>query len=105
VDLVLQHHEFVSQFLYQYGVEEIPVLPETDRPVEELFEDSNVWGMSLPERKTLYDAWYMIASDSIRQSQVEDFENLRRKHTEALKQFQEIQDQVNTLALLQAVGQ
>lgn len=93
-DLFQQYQEFVPQFLYQYGVEEVPTIPETNRSLEELSMDSNVWRMSFSERRALYDAWYMTASNSIRESQVEDFEDLRRKHTTALKKFQEIQDQV-----------
>lgn len=93
-DLIARHRDFVSQYLYQYGVDEIPAIPETNRPVEALLEDTNVWGMSVPEREALYNVWYMAASEAIRQSQVDDFENLHHKHTKALKRFQEMQDQV-----------
>lgn len=100
----MEHHVFVSEFLYQYGVEEIPTIPETNRPVEELLRDSNVWNMSVPEREALYNVWYMAASEAIRQSQVEDFESLRRKHADALKKFQEIQDQVTSCSASAYIG-
>ncbi|CAE6473604.1 unnamed protein product [Rhizoctonia solani] len=105
-DIVLKHREFVTQYLYQHGIEEIPSIPETKRPVEELINDSRVWEMSVSEREALYNTWYMIASDSIRESQVEDFERLQRNHADALKKYQEIQDQnrVNILQKAHIVG-
>ncbi|KAF8696564.1 P-loop containing nucleoside triphosphate hydrolase protein, partial [Rhizoctonia solani] len=105
-DIVSKHQEFVSQYLYQHGIEEIPPIPETDRPVEELINDSQVWKMSVSERQTLYNTWYMVASDFIRESQVEHFESLRRNHANALKRYQEIQDQsrVNILQKAHIVG-
>lgn len=81
--------------MYQHGLDAVPTIPQLNRPLESLLEDPNVWKMSLSERASLYDTWYMAASELIRQTQVEDFENLRRKHTEALKKYQEIQDQVS----------
>jgi hypothetical protein len=80
--------------MHEHGLEDIPKIPQTDRPLETLLTDHDVWNMSLSERAALYDMWYMAASEAIRQSQVDDFENLRHKHTEALRKFQEIQDQV-----------
>ncbi|KAG8742681.1 hypothetical protein FRC10_001037 [Ceratobasidium sp. 414] len=93
VELQQQHYQFVLNFMHQYGLEEIPEIPQTTRPIESLLADPSVWNMSVSERATLYDVWYMAASEAIRQSQVDDFEILRRKHTEALHKFQEIQDQ------------
>ncbi|KAG9092170.1 hypothetical protein FS749_015949 [Ceratobasidium sp. UAMH 11750] len=99
-ELQQQHYQFVQEFLYQHGLEEIPEIPQTTRPIESLLDDPLVWNMSVSERATLYDVWYMAASEAIRQSQVDDFESLRRKHTEALQKFQEIQDQ-NRVTILQ----
>ncbi|KEP50889.1 NFX1-type zinc finger protein [Rhizoctonia solani 123E] len=105
-DIVVKHREFVIQFLYQHGIEATPSIPETDRPVEELISNPRVWEMSLKEREALYNTWYMVASDSIRESQVEDFERLQRIHAVALKKYQEIQDQnrVNLLRKAHIVG-
>ncbi|CAE6460674.1 unnamed protein product [Rhizoctonia solani] len=105
-DIVVNHREFVIQFLYQHGIETTPSIPETDRPVEELINDPRVWEMSLKEREALYNTWYMVTSDSIRESQVEDFERLQRNHAAALKKYQEIQDQnrVNLLRKAHIVG-
>lgn len=99
-DIVVKHREFVAQYLYQHGIEEVPSIPETNRPTEELINDSRVWEMSLSEREALYNKWYMIASDSIRESQVDDFERLQRNHADALKVYQEIQDQVSRIVVL-----
>ncbi|QRV96757.1 Zinc finger, NF-X1-type [Ceratobasidium sp. AG-Ba] len=102
LNLQQQHHDFVWRFLQEHGLENIPEIPQTNRPIDVLFADHNVWAMSLTERSTLYDAWYMAASESIRQSQVDDFESLRRTHAEALRKFQEIQDQNRVTILRQA---
>ncbi|KAJ1302896.1 hypothetical protein OPQ81_003195 [Rhizoctonia solani] len=105
-DIIVKHREFVSQFLYQHGIEETPTIPKTNRPIEELIDNPRVWEMSLSEREALYNSWYMVASDSIRESQVEDFERLQRNHASALKKYQEIQDQnrVNILQKAHIVG-
>ncbi|CAE6502582.1 unnamed protein product [Rhizoctonia solani] len=105
-DIVVKHREFVIQFLYQHGIEATPSIPETDRPVEELISNPRVWEMSLKEREALYNTWYMVTSDSIRESQVEEFERLQRIHAVALKKYQEIQDQnrVNLLRKAHIVG-
>ncbi|KAJ1300335.1 hypothetical protein OPQ81_005156 [Rhizoctonia solani] len=105
-DIIVKHREFVSQFLYQHGIEETPTIPKTNRPIEELIDNPRVWEMSLSEREALYNTWYMVASDSIRESQVEDFERLQRNHASALKKYQEIQDQnrVNILQKAHIVG-
>ncbi|KAG8790256.1 hypothetical protein FRC12_012372 [Ceratobasidium sp. 428] len=102
VDLRQQHTQFIQEYLYQHGVEEAPIIPQTTRPIEILLTDPSVWTMSLSERAALYDTWYMTASEAIRQSQVDDFENLRRQHTEALHKFQEIQDQNRVTILKRA---
>ncbi|CAE7233886.1 unnamed protein product [Rhizoctonia solani] len=105
-DIIAKHREFVGEFLYQYGIEVTPSIPETNRPVEELIDKPQVWDMSLKEREALYNRWYMVASDSIRESQVEEFERLQRNHAAALKKYQEIQDQnrVNLLRKAHIVG-
>ncbi|KAG8703866.1 hypothetical protein FRC09_003894, partial [Ceratobasidium sp. 395] len=102
VDLRQQHTQFVQDYLYQHGLEEVPIIPQTTRPIETLLADPSVWRMSLSERGALYDTWYMAASEAIRQSQVDDFENLRRQHAEALHKFQEIQDQNRVTILKRA---
>ncbi|KAG9124064.1 hypothetical protein FRC07_013002, partial [Ceratobasidium sp. 392] len=102
VDIRRQHHQFVQEFLNQYGLEEIPDIPQTTRPIENLLADPSVWNMSMSERATLYDTWYMAASEAIRQTQVDDFESLRRQHTDALQKFQEIQDQNRVTILKRA---
>ncbi|KAF8599525.1 P-loop containing nucleoside triphosphate hydrolase protein, partial [Ceratobasidium sp. AG-I] len=104
--LVDQHRAFVAEFMFQQGVGRIPTIPETNRALDELLADPNVWNMSLIERKTLHDVWYTAASQSIRQTQVEDFENLRQKHKDARRNFEEIKEQgkVNILRRTHIIG-
>ncbi|KAF8748917.1 P-loop containing nucleoside triphosphate hydrolase protein [Rhizoctonia solani] len=92
--LAAQHQAFLLDFLSQHGLHQVPAIPRTARPLEALKEDPMVWSMSLTERNTLYDIWYATASESIRESQIEDFENLRKKHAAARQSFEEIKEQV-----------
>ncbi|KAG8720713.1 hypothetical protein FRC09_009099 [Ceratobasidium sp. 395] len=102
----MQHQVFLANFLSQHGVYQIPPVPHTTRPLEALKDDPMVWEMSLSERSTLYDTWYITASQSIRESQIEDFENLRRKHAAAKQSFEEIKEQgkVNVLRRSHIIG-
>jgi hypothetical protein len=84
----------VADFMFQHGLDAVPSIPTTTRPLDDLKGDADVWNMSRSERATLYDNWYMAASESIRETQVEDFENLRRKHSDALRNWEEIKEQV-----------
>ncbi|KAJ1300333.1 hypothetical protein OPQ81_005154 [Rhizoctonia solani] len=104
--LVAQHQTFLNNFLSQHGVYEIPPVPRTTRPLEVLKEEPMVWSMSLSERNTLYDTWYITASESIRESQIEDFENVRKKHAAAKQSFEEIKEQgkVNILRRSHIIG-
>ncbi|KDN37126.1 hypothetical protein RSAG8_10335, partial [Rhizoctonia solani AG-8 WAC10335] len=101
-----QHQAFLREFLSQHGTHQIPPIPHTIRSLEALKEDPMVWSMSLSERNTLYDTWYATASESIRESQIEDFENVRKKHAAAKKSFEEIKEQgkVNILRRSHIIG-
>lgn len=94
---LIRRREFVTHFLSRHGFNAVPAIPQTNRPLESLLEDPNVWNMSLLERESLYDTWYMAASELIRQTQVEDFEKSKKTHDDALKKFQELKDQVNPI--------
>ncbi|CAE6419735.1 unnamed protein product [Rhizoctonia solani] len=104
--LAAQHQAFLLDFLSQHGLHQVPAIPQTARPLEALKEDPMVWSMSLTERNTLYDIWYATASESIRESQIEDFENLRKKHAAARQSFEEIKEQgkVNILRRSHIIG-
>jgi hypothetical protein len=92
---VAQHQAFLLEFLSEHGIYQIPSIPLSTRPLEMLKQDSAVWNMSVAERTTLHDTWSATASESIRQSQIEDFENLRKKHAGARQSFEEIKEQVS----------
>lgn len=87
----------MAHFLSQHGFNAVPAIPQTNRPLESLLKDPDVWNMSLSERASLYDTWYMSASKLIRQAQVEDFEKSKKKYDDALKRYQELKDQVNPI--------
>ncbi|CUA71425.1 NFX1-type zinc finger-containing protein 1 [Mus musculus] [Rhizoctonia solani] len=105
-DLAAQHQTFLLDFLSQHGIHQIPPIPRTTRPLETLKDDGMVWSMSLSERKTLYDTWYIMASESIHEAQIEDFDNVRKKHAAAKQSFEEIKEQgkVNILRRSHIIG-
>ncbi|KAH7335672.1 hypothetical protein B0J17DRAFT_667287 [Rhizoctonia solani] len=104
--LAARHQAFIRNFLTQHGVHQVPPIPLTSRPLDALKDDPMVWSMSLTERKTLYDTWYVTASESIRDAQIEDFENVRKKHAAARQSFEEIKEQgkVNILRRCHIIG-
>ncbi|CAE6531432.1 unnamed protein product [Rhizoctonia solani] len=104
--IVAEHQAFLRNFLSQHGIHQIPPIPHATRSLEALKEDPMVWSMSLSERNTLHDTWCTTASESIRESQIEDFENVRRKHAAAKQSFEEIKEQgkVNILRRSHIIG-
>ncbi|KAF8598648.1 hypothetical protein BDV93DRAFT_593819 [Ceratobasidium sp. AG-I] len=89
-----QRRRFLAKFFLQQGVRTIPNIPETTRALDNLRVDPNVWNMSQSERRALYDIWRVAAGESIRETQVGEFENLRQKHEHARRRFDEIKEQV-----------
>lgn len=92
--LEVQHQEFLFEYMYQHGLDSIPSISLTTRPIDQLKADPQLWRMSLIERDALYDTWYTAASESIRRVQLEYFKELRERHATARTNFQEAKDQV-----------
>ncbi|CAE6473587.1 unnamed protein product [Rhizoctonia solani] len=101
-DPISKHREKVYQHVRRHGLVTIPPIPTTKRLPRELQSDSKVWNMSLCERKVLYDMWYMPATESIREKQLERFKALRRKHSLALYMFNEAKEEYKAKLLREA---
>ncbi|KAH7335671.1 hypothetical protein B0J17DRAFT_769501 [Rhizoctonia solani] len=101
-DHVSKHQAFVYQHIRQHGLHAIPPIPTTNRLPRELQSDPRVWCMSITERRRLYDAWYMPASELIRQQQLNEFKSLRRRHSLALFAFNEAKEEYKAKLLREA---
>jgi hypothetical protein len=99
-------------FFTAYGDGEIPPVPYSDRPLDVLLESGNMWSFSFAERERLHLYWTQAVRNNSHHSQLEviylclltrtcwltkcfkDFEDLRRKHEEALKVYNEGKNEV-----------
>ncbi|KDQ57638.1 hypothetical protein JAAARDRAFT_270513 [Jaapia argillacea MUCL 33604] len=93
-------------FFAQFGYDGIPILSTTDKPLEALLEQDDVWSMSVAERGRLNTYWIEVFRINAYQTQTEDFERLRRKHAEALRQYNEGRDEArrNILQSVDIIG-
>jgi hypothetical protein len=86
----------LGQFMAQNGLTKLPALPITDRPLEELQEDSLVWKMSKPERKRLSLFWTEEAQTQFLEEKRNSFAALKEKYETAREAYEECQAQVNS---------
>ena len=82
------------EFFLAHGCDDIPVISTSDRHLEHLLEFGDIWDMSLAERCRLHEFWTLMVRNNLHQNQLEDFERLRRKHSERLKTFNEGKSEV-----------
>ncbi|KAF5338167.1 hypothetical protein D9758_014721 [Tetrapyrgos nigripes] len=76
---------------------DLPEVPRTNRPLQELLENSNVWFMSKEERRGLFSHWERETRDLLEITQHSDFDRLRDLHQEQLRSYQECKDQLSSL--------
>ncbi|CAE6506724.1 unnamed protein product, partial [Rhizoctonia solani] len=101
-DPVSKHQQVVYEHIQRHGLHVMPPIPTTNRLPRELQGDPKVWSMSFSERRRLYNVWYMPASQSIRERQLEEFEDLRRKHIWALEAFNKAKEEYRANLLREA---
>jgi hypothetical protein len=88
-----------NQFLRQSGLTELPSLPASNRPIDELQEDPMVWLMSQEERERLDRAWTTAAKMYFFETRKESFEDLKKEYEEAHVAYDECQSQVRNYLL------
>ncbi|EUC58482.1 NFX1-type zinc finger protein, partial [Rhizoctonia solani AG-3 Rhs1AP] len=101
-DPVSKHQQAVYEHIQRHGLHVMPSIPTANRLPRELQSDPKVWSMSFSERRRLYNVWYMPASQSIRERQLEEFEDLRRKHIWALEAFNKAKEEYRANLLREA---
>lgn len=92
----LQSSDFnnLGGFFAQFGYASIPTIPFTCRPVEELLLDSDAWLMSRTERDSLHSYLMNEVRVHLQNSRVDEYQRLRRRHTEVQAKYREDKDEV-----------
>lgn len=88
-----------SGFFRALGEESIPTIPSSDRELDDLFQDGNVWQMSTAEREHLHKFWIGQARIEMNRNQLEEFEQLRARHAEKRREYNECKETVRYLLL------
>ena len=86
-------------FFEALGEDGIPAVPLSDRALEELLEDGDVWNMSRYERQLLHEYWIEQARTQMQKNQQDEFERLRKMHGSKVQEYSEIKEQVGATGL------
>lgn len=86
----------LRQFLAATGLAELPAIPDTDRPLEELQADDMVWGMSMTERERLAFFWTEATRQEFFDRKRDSFAYLKEKYENAREAYEECQAQVSS---------
>jgi hypothetical protein len=86
-------------FFNAFGFHSIPQIPATDRPLEQLLEVGEVWTMSRSERERLHLCWMAAAQNFLNATQIQDFERLRGRHADVLREYNEGKDEASSFYL------
>ncbi|KEP47695.1 NFX1-type zinc finger protein [Rhizoctonia solani 123E] len=93
-DAPITRESFLLSFMREHGLQSIPKVPNTTRPLDALLDNPRVWRMSRGERATLYEAWSIEASDLTHTGQIENFEKFRQSHVDVSGHHKEITEQL-----------
>jgi hypothetical protein len=84
---------------------EIPVVPSSNRDIEQLLcDDVNIWSMSAAERDQVVAVWEEEVRRFAYKSNLSEFEEQRARYRDACKRFNNVQDQVSSAALSLAIS-
>ena len=85
-------------FFIELGFSGIPPTPSGRRPLEHLLRStSNVWSMSLFERKCVGQSWEEEMRKISYESNLQEFELLKVQYKDACQAYEDIQDEVSQL--------
>ncbi|EUC58494.1 NFX1-type zinc finger protein, putative, partial [Rhizoctonia solani AG-3 Rhs1AP] len=93
-DAPITRESFLMSFMREHGLQSIPKIPNTTRPLDALLDNPRVWRMSRGERATLYEVWSIEASDLTHTGQIENFEKFRQSHVDVSGYHKEITEQL-----------
>ncbi|KAH9895168.1 P-loop containing nucleoside triphosphate hydrolase protein [Cubamyces lactineus] len=83
-----------QQFFLMFGCPEVPAVPSTLRPLEELLEQEDAWKMSMQERELLHKMWSDELRVTMQETQTMEFRRLREKHAQAAREYTESQAEI-----------
>ena len=81
-------------FFAYHGHQGIPSVPNSNRPLDLMLEEGVMWSFSHEERERLHSFWEDQARHQLHSNQLGEFENLRKKHAQALDVFTEGKNEV-----------
>ncbi|OCH91424.1 P-loop containing nucleoside triphosphate hydrolase protein [Obba rivulosa] len=87
--------ENIQDFYAAFGCVETPTMPATDRSITDLldFDVYDIWTMSQAERNRLDKYWTDEVRDHLQETRLLEFEQLRKRHEEALRNYNEARDE------------
>ncbi|KIL62527.1 hypothetical protein M378DRAFT_128690 [Amanita muscaria Koide BX008] len=93
-------------FFVAHSMYSIPEIPATDRSLDALLEEGQVWNLSWIERQKLNEYWRDRTKERMNQEHLLEFEDLRKKHGEALQMFNEEKNEIrrNLLRNVKIIG-
>ncbi|KIO31502.1 hypothetical protein M407DRAFT_67906 [Tulasnella calospora MUT 4182] len=83
----------MTDFFTGLNINSIPQIPSSNRPLDELLNSSDVWSMSIEERRSLFPHWADEAREYARGPQKAEFDRLKREYAEARSEWSDITDQ------------
>ncbi|KAF8128159.1 hypothetical protein EV363DRAFT_1585143 [Boletus edulis] len=86
-------------FFAALGEDGVPAVPFDNRALEMLLEEPEVWEMSQLERQTLHAFWIEEARVHMQQNQQDEFDRLRKKHADKVREYNEIREEVRRVLL------
>ncbi|KAF8417740.1 AAA domain-containing protein [Boletus edulis BED1] len=80
-------------FFTALGQDDVPAVPFGNRALETLLEEPEVWEMSQYERQTLHAFWIEEARMHMQRNQQDEFDRLRKKHADKVREYIEIKEE------------
>ncbi|KNZ77104.1 NFX1-type zinc finger-containing protein 1 [Termitomyces sp. J132] len=77
-----------------HGCAQVPLVPDSDRSLDELLLEGDIWAFSTIERKKLHAYWEQQVREHIYHNNMEDFERLRAKYMHALQVYNQGKDEI-----------
>jgi hypothetical protein len=82
-------------FFAAHSMNSIPEIPTTNRTLDDLLAEGQMWTLSIMERQKLDQSWRDSTRERMYQDHVLEFQDLREKHEQALKMFNEENNEVS----------
>ena len=88
-----------ADFLKHFGYLNLPKIPNTNRNLDVLLHDEDVWSFSAQERSRVFEFVAMHAKEDIDEDSIEEFESLEKRHALLRASYAEVKDNVSNFRL------